>query len=48
MGPNGKKNRHLRDIQKPLQTRIEFIYSDVKLNTPVPDREFAFTPAEKR
>ena len=43
-GPNGKPIGTLRDIQKPLLTRIELIYSDVKLNTPVPDQEFVFTP----
>ncbi|WP_406699546.1 hypothetical protein V5E97_11840 [Singulisphaera sp. Ch08] len=44
MGPNGKRIGSLKDIQQPLVTRIELIYSNVKLNTPVSDQEFAFTP----
>lgn len=43
IGPNGRRIGSLSSIQKPLLTRIELIYSDVKLNTPVPDQEFAFT-----
>jgi len=44
IGPNGRRQGSLKDIQQPLVTRIELIYSDVKLNTPVPDAEFTFTP----
>jgi hypothetical protein len=44
IGPNGRRQGTLASIQRPLVTRIELIYSDVKLNTPVPDQEFAFTP----
>lgn len=43
-GPNGKPIGRLKDIQKPLLTRIELIYSDVKLNTPVSESEFVFAP----
>ncbi|WP_254053278.1 LolA family protein [Singulisphaera sp. GP187] len=43
-GPNGKRIGSLRSIQKPLLTRIELIYSDVKLNAPVADQEFVFAP----
>jgi hypothetical protein len=44
IGPNGRRQGSLKSIQQPLVTRIELIYSDVKLNTPVPDQEFTFTP----
>lgn len=44
IGPNGRRIGSLNSIQKPLLTRIELIYSEVKLNTPVPDQEFVFTP----
>lgn len=44
MDPTGKRIGPLRARQPQLVTRIELVYSDVKLNAAVPDDEFAFTP----
>jgi outer membrane lipoprotein-sorting protein len=41
-GPDGRPQGALRSIERPAPTRIELIYSDVKLNVTIRVDEFAF------
>ena len=42
IGPDGRRIGPRTAIQKPLLTRIELFYNDVKLDEPIPEAEFAF------
>jgi outer membrane lipoprotein-sorting protein len=53
IGPDGKRIGPLKNVQKPLLTRIELNYSNVKLNGPVAETLFVFqapagSPVEDR
>lgn len=44
IGPDGRRIGPLSSIQRPLLTRIELNYTNVKLKDPVPEKEFIWRP----
>jgi outer membrane lipoprotein-sorting protein len=45
VGPDGRRIGALRSIEHPAPSRIELVYSDVKLNVAIGAHEFAFQPS---